>query len=218
MAIKYYGKRSLLGEVLAATSPSTSAIVIDLIGLNREEAIEFPKDALRNSTALKAILLSVESAANSKNSLVRYYSELEKVARREFENNGIKVITILAPAVMEELGPYVSSQRKVFGSYPEAAMQWCSATDVALRIADENSYNSDQAIRIGHTHIATVEQVLRRLKRDSTARYAYHHLPPDILADSYRRRKMDKRDSQIADQLPYYQYYVGTISSRKEKK
>ncbi|QQQ59193.1 MULTISPECIES: hypothetical protein [Actinomyces] len=217
MAIKYYGKRSLLGKVLAATLPNLSAIVIDLIGLNREEAIELPKNALRNSAALKAILLSVESAANSKNSLVRYYSELEKVARREFENNGLEVVTILAPAVMEELGPYVASQRKIFGSYPEAAMPWCSATDIALRIADENLYDTGEVIRIGHTVTATVEQVLRRIEGDSAIRYAYHHLPPDILADSYRRRKMDERDSQIADQLPYYQYYVGTISSRKEK-
>jgi len=217
MAIKYYGKRSLLGKVLAATLPNLSAIVIDLIGLNREEAIELPKNALRNSAALKAILLSVESAANSKNSLVRYYSELEKVARREFEKNGLEVVTILAPAVMEELGPYVASQRKIFGSYPEAAMPWCSATDIALRIADENLYDTGEVIRIGHTVTATVEQVLRRIEGDSAMRYAYRQLPPDILADSYRRRKMDERDSQIADQLPYYQYYVGTISSRKEK-
>ena len=192
MAIKYYGKRSLLGKVLAATLPNLSAIVIDLIGLNREEAIELPKNALRNSAALKAILLSVESAANSKNSLVRYYSELEKVARREFENNGLEVVTILAPAVMEELGPYVASQRKIFGSYPEAAMPWCSATDIALRIADENLYDTGEVIRIGHTVTATVEQVLRRIEGDSAIRYASHH-------------------------LPYYQYYVGTISSRKEK-
>lgn len=208
MPIEYYGKRMHLGNVLMR-SQNVSSSIIDLIGLSCSEANGFATAVLRMPYPARVILLSVDSSPGDTSSLVRYYSKLEEIIRGNLEKNGLRVITLLAPAIIEELAPYASSRKKIFGSYPETSMPWCTGIEVVSRIANWNTDEPADVIRVPHAFTATVEQALGRLTGTDPKRFAYRHLSPDILADVYRQRGMSERDSQVADQLPYYQYYVG---------
>ncbi|WP_162933973.1 hypothetical protein [Actinomyces lilanjuaniae] len=218
MQLTYLGKRKTLGERLSKQTHDDPIAVIDLICLSRQEARDFASTALAETPPPHSlVLLSAKSGGRESADLIKYYTELEHIVRTHVKPTGVQVRTLLAPAVIEELSPYLTASGKIFGSYPESAMPWVTTADLASAVTTIQETPDAASSAVPATLTASVEQALSHLAGRKVKRISYHHLPPNILADAFRQRGLSKNDSQVADQLPYYQYHVGHLPQTNAK-
>lgn len=213
IADKYLGKRKLVGHILTERLAGRDVVVLDLVGLDRQTAIDFA-DVIaktRDSDVRRVAILAVHDMAGEGYAMTRYYGELENKVRAGLCGTSIPITSYSAPAIIEELAPYFSHFGEVYGSYLEEPMPWVAASEVAEVICHANNRESGERIKISSTSRQTVEQALNALGADGARKYIYRHLAPNILGEVYRQRGLDRNDGQIADQLPYYQYYVSQL-------
>ncbi|WP_194949030.1 hypothetical protein [Actinomyces trachealis] len=146
--------------------------------------------------------------------MTQYYDELEGIIRARCQQEEVALASYSAPAVIEELGPYLASFGEVYGSYLERPMPWVTAREVTRAICGIDNLEASERKTIFATSRQTVEEALNGLAGRcdrKCRRYRYRHIAPNILAEVYHQKGFDGDDSQIADQLPYYQYYVSQL-------